>query len=141
MKKFILTISMTGMFLIYLVYQRISGTAATTPPPIAIVTPTPAPVATGKFKNGTYTGTSADAYYGYIQVQAVVSEGELSDVQFLDYPSGKPESVEINSWALPVLRSEAISAQSANVNLVSRATDSSKAFIESLSSALAQAKF
>ncbi|HEY4384430.1 MAG TPA: FMN-binding protein [Ktedonobacteraceae bacterium] len=46
----------------------------------------------------------------------------------------------INNYADPQLTSEAIQAQSANVDIVSGATDSSEAFIQSLNSALAQAK-
>lgn len=41
---------------------------------------------------------------------------------------------------MPNLRQEAIQAQSADVNIVSGATDSSNAFIQSLSSAFSQAK-
>ena len=43
-------------------------------------------------------------------------------------------------YADPQLTSEAIQAQSANVDIVSGATDSSDAFIQSLSDALSQAK-
>jgi uncharacterized protein with FMN-binding domain len=41
---------------------------------------------------------------------------------------------------MPYLKQEAIAAQSANVNIISGATDSSYAFRQSLASALAQAK-
>jgi len=46
----------------------------------------------------------------------------------------------INSQAMPYLTQEAIHTQSANVNGVSGATQTSRAFIESLTSALSQAK-
>lgn len=45
----------------------------------------------------------------------------------------------INNQAMPMLRSEAIQAQSANVDTVSGATMTSEAFIQSLQSALDQA--
>ena len=108
-------------------------------PPKAVA-PKPAPIQTGQYKDGTYTGSVADAYYGYIQVEAVIQGGKLSDVIFLQYPSDRRTSVQINSQAMPYLKSEAIQAQSANVNIVSGASDSSRAFIESLGSALAVAK-
>ncbi len=41
---------------------------------------------------------------------------------------------------MPMLQTEAIQAQSANVSGVSGATDTSAAFVQSLGSALAQAK-
>ena len=93
-----------------------------------------------KFKNGEYTGDSVDAYYGYIQVKAVITNGKLSDVVFLDYPQDRGHSIQINNYAMPILKSEAIKAQDSNVNTVSGATDSSGAFRQSLSSALALAK-
>ena len=92
------------------------------------------------FKDGTYTGSAADAFYGTIQVQTVIAGGKITDVQFLQYPSDRSRSVAINTFAMPSLKQEAISAQSANVDIVSGATDSSNAFIQSLSSALSQAK-
>ncbi len=123
----------------------------TTPAPVTKVTPpkvvvkpapTPPPVvvaSTGQYKDGKYTGTGADAYYGTIQVEAIVSGGKLTDVQFLQYPNDRGTSIRINTSAMPRLRQEAIQAQSANVNTVSGATDSSGAFRQSLSSALDQA--
>ncbi len=110
----------------------------------------PAPNATGTtgstnvpgavYKDGSYTGVAADAQWGLIQVKAIIQHGKITDVQFLQYPNERNRSVEINSFADPQLTSEAIQAQSANVDVVSGATDSSDAFIQSLSDALSQAK-
>jgi uncharacterized protein with FMN-binding domain len=110
-----------------------------TPPPAATATPTPIQLA-GAFKNGEYTGSVADAYYGNVQVKAVISGGKISDVQFLQYPSDRRTSIMINEQAMPYLKQEAIQAQSANVDGVSGATQTSRAFIESLQTALNQAK-
>jgi uncharacterized protein with FMN-binding domain len=116
-------------------------TTTTTPPPIPPPTQPPTPVKnpTGQYTDGTYTGSPADAYYGTIQVQAIIQNGVLADVQFLQYPNDRNTSIRVNSRALPILRQEAISAQNANVNIVSGATDSSQAFQQSLASALSQA--
>lgn len=100
----------------------------------------PAPKLKGQYIDGTYTGNSADAYYGYIQVQVTIAGGKISNVAFLDYPQDRGTSREINGQAMPYLKQEAIIAQSANVDIVSGATDSSLAFRQSLASALAQAK-
>jgi uncharacterized protein with FMN-binding domain len=113
-------------------------TASPKPAPTSAPAPTPTPV--GMYKDGTYTGSSADAYYGNVQVQAVVQSGKLTNVTFLDYPQTHQTSVYINSQAMPYLTQEAIQAQSANVNVVSGATLTSQAFMQSLASALAQAK-
>lgn len=112
-------------------------TPAPTPTPI----PTPAPAAqTGLYKDGSYTGSVADAYFGKLQVKAVVQNRKLSDVQILQYPSDQGTSRRINNNALPQLVREALGAQNANVNVVSGATQSSEAFQQSLAAALAQAK-
>jgi uncharacterized protein with FMN-binding domain len=103
-------------------------------------TTTSTTVASGLYKDGQYDGAAADAYYGFVQVRAIIQDGKLIDVQFLSYPSDRSHSVEINNYAMPILKSEAIKAQSVQVNIVSGATNTSRAFIESLSSALNQAK-
>ncbi len=111
--------------------------------PKTVVAPAPTPVSvavnSGLYKNGSYTGPVTDAYYGNMQVVATISGGRLSDVTFLQYPSDRRTSQQINSRATPILRSEAIAAQSAKVNIVSGATQTSQAFVQSLSSALALA--
>lgn len=113
------------------------------PAPDTNTTPTANPTVstTGSLKDGSYTGTSvAAAYFGNIQVQAVVSGGKLTDVVFLDYPKTPAHSLQVSQNAMPVLTQEAIVAQSADVSTVSGATDDTNAFNTSLASALAQAQ-
>ena len=102
--------------------------------------PTPTSVPGALYKNGSYTGSVADAHWGNIQVKAVIQNGKITDVQFLQYPNDRNRSIDINQYADPLLTSEAIQAQSANVDIISGATDSSEAFIQSLTDALTQAK-
>ncbi len=110
-----------------------------TPTPIPATTPPAPPTnATGKYKNGNYSGKAVAQYYGDVQVQAVIKGGKLVDVVFLQYPN-RGNSYQVNSYALPILRSEAISAQSARIDAVSGASETSPAFIASLDSALKQA--
>lgn len=116
----------------------IAGNNTSVPTPI--VTPTPTPTQSSKYKDGTYTGNPADAFYGNIQVAVTISGGNITKVKFLQAPGGRSTSVQINSQADPILAQEAIQTQSANVNIVSGATDSSEAFIQSLQSALNQAQ-
>ncbi len=110
------------------------------PAPVSTPAPIPGPKPKGQYADGTYTGNPADAYYGMVQVRAVIQNGALSDLRILQYPNDRNTSIRINSQALPILRQEAIASQSANIDAVSGASDTSPAFIESLSSALAQAK-
>lgn len=100
---------------------------------------TPAATPSAAYKDGTYTGSPADAFYGNIQVKVIVSGGKISDVLFLQYPNDRDTSIWINQQAMPMLRQEALRAQNARVDGVSGATDTSQAFIQSLASALAKA--
>jgi uncharacterized protein with FMN-binding domain len=117
--------------------QALAGTSPTSVPQTA---PTPTQNPGSPYKNGTYTGAAADAFYGNIQVQATISNGKLTNVQFLQWPNDRSRSVRINQQALPWLVQEAIQAQSGNVNAISGATDSSVAFTQSLQSALSAAQ-
>jgi uncharacterized protein with FMN-binding domain len=92
------------------------------------------------YKDGQYDGNAADAYYGLVQVRAIIQGGKLTDVVFLSYPNDRNESIKINTYATPILKAEAIKAQSAKVNMVTGATNTSRAFINSLTSALSQAQ-
>lgn len=94
---------------------------------------------TGSYKDGSYTGSTENAYYGDVQVKATISGGKITDVKFLQYPDTHSTSVYINQQAMPYLQQEAIKAQNANVNIISGATYTSQAFIQSLQNALSQA--
>ena len=160
MKKTIVSIIIIGIFVLYCFIHAQANpvaivptatptsrsTSSSTPAPTSTVVPgtTPTPEATSTsgstYKSGTYTGDVADAQWGVVQVQAVIQNGKITGVQFLQYPNERNRSVEINNYADPVLVNEAIQAQSAQVDVVSGATDTSNAFIQSLSNALSQAQ-
>jgi uncharacterized protein with FMN-binding domain len=107
---------------------------AAPPPP-----PSPA-IAGGQYKDGSYTGPEVDAFYGLVQVKAVIKNGKIANVQFLEYPNDRRTSVRINNVAVPYLQREAVQVQSANVDIISGATLTSEAFAESLQAALDEAK-
>jgi uncharacterized protein with FMN-binding domain len=65
---------------------------------------------------------------------------KITAVSTPTYPNHTDRSVFINSQALPILKSEALHAQSASIDMVSGATDSSQAFARSLQSAILKAK-
>ena len=121
----------------------------TTPPveapptevPPTIPAPAPAaPQTLGQYKDGDFIGAEVDAYYGLVQVQATIKQGKLADIQFVEYPNDRRTSVRINNVAMPYLEQEAIQAQSANVDVISGATLTSEAFVQSLQAALDSAK-
>jgi uncharacterized protein with FMN-binding domain len=109
------------------------------PPTTVPPTDVPATAVSSLYRDGTYTGDVADAFYGNVQVQATIQGGKITQVKFLDYPHDRRTSQYINSQAVPWLQSEAIQAQSANVDLISGATLTSRAFVESFQAALTKA--
>jgi uncharacterized protein with FMN-binding domain len=140
MKKFILSLFVLASFGFYAISQNTSNSSSNNPIAPVAVSSNKNTVKNGIYNDGTYTGNSANAYYGNVQVQVTISNGRIADVKFLDYPQGARNSERINTQAIPILAQEAISAQSANVNGVSGASETSSAFIQSLTSALNQAK-
>jgi len=89
--------------------------------------------------DGTYTGSSVSTRYGNVQVSVTVSGGAITDVTALQLTSAEGRSVQISNQAAPILRSEVIAAQSADVANVSGATFTSDAYLSSVQSALDQA--
>ncbi|WP_295839046.1 FMN-binding protein [uncultured Microbacterium sp.] len=90
--------------------------------------------------DGTYTGQAVNTRYGPVQVRVTVSSGEITDVEVPQYPSESGRDQQINSRALPVLVTETVRAQSAEVDMVSGATYTSTGYRTSLQSALDQAR-
>lgn len=104
---------------------------------------TQAPAATSttsSAKSGTFAGSAATTRWGPVQVQVTVANGRISKVTVLEHPQGNPRDTEINNYALPILTSETIAAQSAQIDHVSGATDTSDGYLTSLQSALDQAQ-
>ena len=93
-----------------------------------------------RYKDGEFIGDPVAMLWGMVQVKAVIQDGKIADIQFLQMPFDRARSVEITDLAKPLLKSEAIKAQSAQVDLVSSATMTSIGFRETLASALAKAK-
>jgi uncharacterized protein with FMN-binding domain len=117
----------------------VAGASATSLSPIGLL-PVASTGGSVAFRDGTYTGPSADAFYGKIQMQLSFKGGRLSNFKLLDYPHHTGTSVEINRRAIPILVQELITAQSANVDIVTGATLTSEAFIHSVDGAFKQAR-
>lgn len=91
-------------------------------------------------KDGTYTGTAVQTRYGVIQVQATVSGGKITSVTTPQLQAFDSRSQYINSQAVPMLKEEVLSAQSAQVDMISGATYTSEGYLTSLQAALDKAK-
>jgi uncharacterized protein with FMN-binding domain len=73
--------------------------------------------------------------YGPVQVQIVVTNGKIADVRALALPRGG-HSGRISQFVEPILRSQALAAQSASIDGISGATFTSSAYAQSLQAAL-----
>jgi uncharacterized protein with FMN-binding domain len=83
----------------------------------------------------TATGPTVNTRWGPVQVQVTVTAGRLTEISALQLPSGG-RSGQISSVAEPILRSQALQAQGANIDGVSGATFTSTAYARSLQAAL-----
>ncbi|HTO24882.1 MAG TPA: FMN-binding protein [Gaiellaceae bacterium] len=109
---------------------------------VALVVPVaPAAAALAKTKpkkkvvTKTVTGPSVDMRWGPVQVTVKVKGKKVLDVS-ATYPTERPKSQFINEQAIPMLRSEVLQAQSAQIDLIGGATMTSQAYAQSLQSAL-----
>lgn len=100
----------------------VSSTESTTAPTPAI--------------NGTFTGDAIPMKFGPVQVAVTYTDGVITDVTAVDYPNTNRKDRVINARALPVLQTEVLQAQSADVNSVSGATYTSHAYLTSLQAAI-----
>lgn len=144
-KKVLLIIFVVFTFFIYSFNQRSESNGSSLPvadttKPSGQSSTATSSTGSSTYNDGSYTGKASDALYGYIKVKATISSGKITNIEFLEYPNDRGNSTEINNYAMPRLKQQAIQAQSAQVDGISGATDTSIAFIESLSDALNQAK-
>jgi uncharacterized protein with FMN-binding domain len=137
-------VSTVAVMVLLLGYKTTSGQVGT--PAAAQSTP---PQQTSAAGSGDSSGTSAadrtvtgpvvQTRWGPVQVKVSLSNGKVTDIQAVQYPQGTNRDDEINSVALPLLRSAALKAQSANIDMVSGATVTSQGYLQSLQAALDQA--
>jgi uncharacterized protein with FMN-binding domain len=85
------------------------------------------------------TGSGASTRYGPVQVQVTVTNGQITSVDAVEYPTQSGRDRQINARAVPELNQEAVTAQSAKIDMVSGATYTSTGYITSLQSALNKA--
>jgi uncharacterized protein with FMN-binding domain len=92
----------------------------------------------GSANTGTYTGPVEETPYGPVQVAVAEEGGKIVDVKALQLPTEHALSQEISEHVAPMLRSEALQAQSAEINVISGATYTSDGYAYSLQAALRQ---
>jgi len=119
-----------------------SGTAntstGTTPGTGSSTGTTPTAAATqGTAKaSGSATGDAVDARYGLVQVKITAKNGKITDITAVQLPNGDGRSMMISQQVEPMLKQQALAAQSANIQGVSGASYTSYGYQQSLQSAL-----
>ena len=130
-----------------------SGTTATSQPSSSATHPTTAAPssqaalpnsatagqAAGGYIDGTYTGAAYSNEFGSWTVTVTITDGQITDVT-ASTTAQDHHSQGINTQAVPRLRTQVLSAQSAQVDTISGATLTSHSYLSSLQSALDEAR-
>ena len=107
-----------------------------TSPPSPATTSRPTP--TGPLADASLVveGDAIDTPYGMLQVRLILASGRVADVEPVMLPSATKRSHTISLSVEPWLRKRAVAAQSADFEILSGATYTSRAYQASLESAL-----
>ncbi len=110
--------------------------------PSASTAPAPAPApAAPTVADGTYDGAVVNTRYGTVQVQAVISGGQIADVIAVKLTDADRRSVSISNAVAPMVHDEVLAAQSAHVANISGGTYTTQGYLQSLQAALDAAGF
>jgi uncharacterized protein with FMN-binding domain len=123
--------------------QSAAPSSAAPSPSTSSAKPAPSTSASG---TKTVTGSAVTAseggrrQFGVVTVQLTVTNGKITKATVTSWPQNDQHSAQISSFAIPVLNSEVVAAQSAQINAVSGATITSNAYAQSLQAALDKLK-
>jgi uncharacterized protein with FMN-binding domain len=90
--------------------------------------------------DGTWTGGAARTPYGDVQVAITVAGGKIVAVDVPVAPDGNARDAQISARALPELVAETVDAQGAGIDMISGATYTSGGYVQSLQSAIDEAR-
>jgi uncharacterized protein with FMN-binding domain len=137
-KRGAVAVSLTALAVVLLLNFR-------TPEQLSAVTTVDRPGLTGAASPGggtaqagsrVVTGPVVSTRWGPVQVEVTLEGGRLTEVTALQLPDGDRRSASISDRVEPTLRSQALSAQGADIDGVSGATYTSIAYARSLQAAL-----
>lgn len=154
MRRVILALAATVAIVVAVLLYRSPPVAAPAAKPTK-PSPSPSSSASPAAVSGVFTGPRVQAYqrkmgyiFGDVQVVVTLRAGRIVSITTpVAPPDGdtggrgtRPITQSITQFAVPLLTSEAMRAQSANIHSVSGATYTADAFIASLQAALLQAR-
>jgi len=138
MRRVILAVVSTTAALVLILSFKTHGTGSLATPPAAVSSTSSTPSSsssTTTTSSKTVTGDAVDTRFGPVQVKVTITNGKVTSATAIDYPTDTPRDQQINSYAIPTLNQEAVSAGSANISMVSGATYTSYGYVQSLQSA------
>jgi uncharacterized protein with FMN-binding domain len=120
--------------------QGSGSTRATTPQSTGSAPESTSPTTTAPAPTSSRSATGRDVQYRYgeIEIEVTAAGSKIANVTILKDDATDGRSYQINSEAVPILESETMSAQSAQIDGVSGATYTSQAYVQSLQAALDQ---
>jgi uncharacterized protein with FMN-binding domain len=139
----VILLSAAGFALVWQYQPSTSSEAVSLPPPAAVAPVQPPaspgtssstsapPEPGGAAATKTVAGSPETNRHGVVQVQVTFTGDQITDVQFLKLPSTGP-----SQKAGPLLRQETLRTQSADIDTVSGATQTSDSYIASLQAAI-----
>jgi uncharacterized protein with FMN-binding domain len=127
--------------------HALAPAAGTTAGPDRGTTNAPTPDATGaasptatrpRLTDGTATGSLIQTMYGPVQIRVTVAAGTITEIAEIKLPFEHEHSRWIRANLVPQLRQRVLTAQSADVDVVSGATYTGQGYLTSLQGALDQ---
>jgi uncharacterized protein with FMN-binding domain len=141
MKKIAVSGLFVVVFIAYIFYMQTNKSETMAEAPVQSQNSTSERASSNlNLKDGEYTSSVGDAFFGPLQIKIIVAQGKIDDVEFLKHPDDRPTSIQINEEAMPILKQEAITAQSAEIDNVTGATQTADAFKLLMKEVLQQAK-
>ena len=114
-----------------------SPAASSTPTPVK--TPKPSKAPTGTLKDGTYDGDAIKFKFGTAQVEIVVSGGVITEVKALKLPTAGGYTKRVTTFFQSDIPARVVADQGWKISNISGATYTSRAYSQSLQSAINQA--
>lgn len=90
-------------------------------------------------EDGDYISSRHQFMWGDLRIKIFVRGGSITGVQALQFPDHRSQSLYLSGLALPKLESEVIRKQTAQVDTVSSATDTSIVFQDAVADAITRA--
>jgi len=112
---------------------------AANPTPTPTKTPKPGKAPTGTLKDGTYDGDAINFKYGTAQVEIVVSGGVITEVRALKLPTAGGYTKRVTTFFQTDIPARVVADQGWKISNISGATYTSRAYSQSLQSAINQA--